>query len=52
MKNDEPVTKENQREGLKGPLDEIMREGARKVLHAAIGHEVGACIDRFKELEG
>ena len=32
-------------------LEEIIREGARKVLQAAIEHEVGAYIDMFKDLK-
>ncbi len=51
MKNDEPVGKENQAAGKNSLLEEIIREGARKVLQAAIEHEVGAYIDMFKELK-
>jgi len=52
MKNDEPVEKENQAAEQKNNLlEEIIREGARKVLQAAIEHEVGAYIDMFKELK-
>jgi transposase-like protein len=50
MKNDEPVGKENQAE-KNSVLEEIIREGARKVLQAAIEHEVGTYIDMFKELK-
>src|SRR5208283_196325 len=51
MKNDEPVGSKNQAaEQNRSPLEEIIREGARKVLQAAIEHEVGAYIDMFKEL--
>jgi len=50
MKNDEPVGQENQAVEKNSLLEEIIREGARKVLQAAIEHEVGAYIDMFKEL--
>jgi len=49
MKNDEPVGKENQATEKNSPLEEIIREGARKLLQAAIEHEVSAYIDTFKE---
>ena len=32
-------------------MEEIIREGARKVLQAAIEHEVGAYLDMFKEIK-
>jgi len=52
MKNDEPVTTENQaEEGKKSLLEEIIREGAGKLLQAAVEHEVSAYIDMFKELK-
>jgi len=51
MKNDEPVGSENQAAQKNGLLEEIIREGARKVLQAAIEHEVGAYLDMFKELK-
>jgi putative transposase len=51
MKNDEPVGSENQAAQKNSLLEEIIREGARKVLQAAIEHEVGAYIDMFKELK-
>jgi transposase-like protein len=51
MKNDEPVGSENQAVEKNSLLEEIIREGARKVLQAAIEHEVGAYIDMFKELK-
>ena len=51
MKNDEPVGSENQAAEKNSLLEEIIREGARKVLQAAIEHEVGAYIDMFKELK-
>jgi putative transposase len=50
MKNDELVVSENQAAEKNGLLEEIIREGARKVLQAAIEHEVGAYLDMFKEL--
>jgi len=51
MKNDEPVGSENQAAEKNSLLEEIIREGARKVLQAAIEHEVGAYLDMFKELK-
>ena len=51
MKNDEPVGRENQAAEKNSLLEEIIREGARKVLQAAIEHEVGAYIDMFKEFK-
>jgi transposase-like protein len=51
MKNDEPVGSENQAVEKNSLLEEIIREGARKVLQAAIEHEVGAYIDMFKDLK-
>lgn len=52
MKNDEPIGKENQaEEGKKSLLEEIMREGARKLLQAAIEHEVSAYIEQFKDVQ-
>jgi transposase-like protein len=51
MKNDEPVGSENQAAEKNGLLEEIIGEGARKVLQAAIEHEVGAYIDMFKDLK-
>ena len=50
MKNDEPVGSKNQAEGTKNLLEDIIREGARKLLQAAIEHEVSAYIDTFKDL--
>ena len=52
MKNDEPVGSENQAAEKSSLLEEVIREGARKVLQAAIEHEVGAYIDMFKESQG
>lgn len=51
MKNHEPVGTENQAAEKSSLLEEIIREGARKVLQAAIEHEVGAYIDMLKELK-
>ena len=50
MKNDEPIGSKNQAEGTKNLLEDIIREGARKLLQAAIEHEVSAYIDLFKDL--
>ena len=50
MKNDEPVGRENQAAQKNNVLDEIIREGARKLLQAAIEHEVSIYIDMFKEI--
>lgn len=52
MKEHEPVERENQAAEKNSLLEEIIREGARKVLQAAIEHEVGAYIDMFKGLKG
>jgi putative transposase len=49
MKEHEPKPQEKQ-EGTKSILEEIIREGARKLLQAAIEHEVRAHIDVFKDL--
>jgi putative transposase len=51
MKDHEPVERENQAAEKNNVLEEIIREGARKMLQAAIEHEVGAYIDMFKELK-
>ncbi len=32
-------------------MEEIIREGVRKLLQAAIENEVGACVDLFKDLK-
>ena len=50
MKNDEPVGSKNQAEGTKNLLEDIIREGARKLLQAAIEHEMNAYVDSFKDL--
>lgn len=51
MKKDEPVGEENQAVQKHGLLEEIIREGARKVLQAAIEQEVSTYIDMFKGLK-
>ena len=52
MKNDELVTHENQaEESQKSILEEIIREGARKLLQAAVEQEVSTYIEMFKELK-
>jgi transposase-like protein len=51
MKNNEPYGQENQVGEKNSLLEEIIREGARKVLQAAIEHEVGVYIDMFKDLK-
>ncbi|OPY66166.1 MAG: Transposase, Mutator family [Syntrophorhabdus sp. PtaU1.Bin002] len=52
MKNNEPVVRENQdAETTKSPLEEIIREGARKLLQMAVEQEVSAYIEMFKELK-
>jgi len=51
MKNDEPVGPENQAVEKNNLLEEIIRDGARKVLQAAIEQEVGTYIDMFKGLK-
>ena len=48
MKNNEPIDTKKQEKSL---LEEIIREGARKVLQAAIENEVSAYIDLFKDLK-
>lgn len=52
MKNHEPVTRENQaEESEKSLLEEIIREGARKLLQAAVEQEVTTYIEKFKDLK-
>jgi putative transposase len=52
MKNNEPIDNKKQgEEGKESLLEEIIREGARKVLQAAIENEVSAYIDLFKDLK-
>jgi len=49
MKNDEREYLEKQvKEGPKDVLEMIIREGARRMLQAAIENEVSEYIDRFK----
>jgi putative transposase len=50
MKNDEPVSAKNQVKEESSLLEGIIREGARKLLQAAIENEVSAYIDLFKEI--
>lgn len=51
MKNNEPIDSKKQgEEAKKSLLEEIIREGARRVLQAAIENEVSAYIDLFKDL--
>ena len=52
MKNDEPAARENQaEESKKSLLEEIIREGARKLLQTAVEQEVTTYIEMFKELK-
>ena len=52
MKNDEPIDEKKQvEEGPKSVLEQIIQEGARKLLQAAIESEVAEYIERFKELK-
>ena len=52
MKNDEPISKKNQvKEDGSVLLEDIIREGARKVLQAAIESEVASYLDRFREIK-
>lgn len=50
MKNDELIGNKNQVEEARSVLDNIIREGAQKVLQAAIEHEVNVYIDLFKNV--
>jgi transposase-like protein len=50
MKNDEPIGNRNQGEEGKTILEAIIKEGARKLLQAAIENEVSAYVDLFKNL--
>jgi transposase-like protein len=50
MKNNEPVSKKDQGKE-KSLLEDIIREGARRLLQAAIENEVSAYIDLFKEVK-
>ncbi|NBJ14833.1 MAG: IS256 family transposase [Dehalobacter sp. 4CP] len=50
MKNNEPVAQKNQeKEEPQSVLEQILREGARKLLQAAIEHEVAEYISIFSE---
>ncbi len=50
MKNDEPIGKEDQgKEEGSTLLEDIIREGARRLLHTAIEQEVSAYIDLFRD---
>ena len=51
MKNDEPVGSKNQVQETKSILEDIIREGARKLLQAAVENEVSAYIDLFKDIK-
>jgi putative transposase len=51
MKNDEPIRAKNQVKEEGSLLEDIIREGARKLLQAAIENEVSAYIDLFKEVK-
>jgi transposase-like protein len=52
MKNDElNGSKKQGEEGKKTLLEEIIKEGARKLLQAAIEHEVSVYVDLFKEIK-
>jgi transposase-like protein len=50
VKNDELIGNKNQVEEARSVLDNIIREGAQKVLQAAIEHEVSVYIDLFKNV--
>jgi len=52
MKNDEPVDEKKQvEESPKSVLEQIIQEGARRLLQAAIENEVDEYVERFKELK-
>ena len=52
MKNNEPIGEKKQvEEEPKSVLEQIIQEGARKLLQAAIEHEVAEYVERFKELK-
>ena len=52
MKNDEPIDEKKQgEEEPKSVLEQIIQEGARKLLQAAIESEVAEYVERFKELK-
>ncbi len=50
MKQNEPIEeKKQEKEEVKSLLEEIIREGARKLLQAAIEHEVNEYISSFSD---
>jgi len=52
MKNDEPINDKKQvEEEPKSVLEQIIQEGARKLLQAAIENEIAEYIERFKEVK-
>ncbi len=52
MKNDEPIDEKKQvEETPKSVLEQIIQEGARKLLQTAIENEVAEYVERFKELK-
>ena len=52
MKNDEPISEKKQvEETPESVLEQIIREGARRLLQAAIENEVAEHVERLKELK-
>jgi putative transposase len=52
MKNDEPIDEKKQvEESPKSVLEQIIQEGARRLLQAAIENEVAEYVERFRELK-
>ena len=52
MKNDEPIDeKKQEEENPKSILEQIIQEGARRLLQAAIENEVAEYVGRFTELK-
>src|SRR3974377_27282 len=52
MKNDEPIDEKKQvEESPKSVLEQIIHEGARRLLQAAIENEVAEYVERFKEMK-
>ena len=52
MKNDEPIDEKKQvEESPKSVLEQIIQEGARRLLQAAIENEVAEYTERCKELK-
>ena len=50
MKNDVPINeKKQEQETPKSLLEELIREGARRLLQAAIEQEVTEYLERFRE---